>query len=104
MTAAISTTAIQKAEAEITRRMPEAQARAERCAVERGFRYDISTSQPVFVIRYIGDGKLTMGMYASATLAKQMVPEVGRWVLRDSDWHSEDGRTVIEPTHKRPAS
>lgn len=52
---------------------------------------------PVTVIRYAGGGKYTMGVYGDAKSAKEMIPDVGRWILRGRDWHSEDGRTVIYP-------
>ncbi len=54
-------------------------------------------SGPVFLMRYISGTMMTMGHYPSAQSA-MLESDVGEWIrLSDRKWHSQDGRTVIEP-------
>ena len=72
--------------------------------MRRRDRKDISWSRPVNLFAgppvsvgtYVSGGTWrTEGVYADADTAKRMSPEVGRWIQRGDDWHSEDGRTII---------
>lgn len=51
---------------------------------------------PVFLTRYIGKGKLTMGYYPNADMAK-LASDVAVWISNgDGTYRSEDGRDLIE--------
>jgi hypothetical protein len=57
---------------------------------------DTETSGPVFLRRYVGGTLLTMAEYPSAQAA-MLASDEGYWISNGSCWHSQDGRTVIEP-------
>ncbi len=54
-------------------------------------------SGPVFLMRYMSGTMVTMGHYPSAQSAMLSSDEPVWYQIGDREWHSHDGRSVIEP-------
>ncbi len=60
-------------------------------------RLTAENSGPVFLMRYMSGTMMTMGHYPSAQAAMLSSDEPVWYQIGGREWHSHDGRSVIEP-------